>query len=507
MLATGFLSACQGIKSNELPTEEAYFDAYGRRCPTKHPCLKPTPAPTPAPSATPIPTSAPTPTPVASFPTPAPTSAPTPTPAPVASVPTPAPTPGPMVNGRSLVQATDFTYVGYYDDTHNGGDTGWGRTFTHRYVNGQLRFLTMDIDGSLVELAPPASLGGSVTKTNRWSIFPNVSGPYWLGDHKGIWWDEAGQRLWTTDATDYPDDFNASAPGSIYTRKLNPDGTISNLHHVNLENIPARRVYGGCQSIPASWRAQWGFEPYACGWGGYASRMGLGVSLGPTAYGIPDPNSFANDSYIPSSQIRTYMDHGAGITAGDWYASGAPTTYDRGVRNSDVINYYDGGDLRQNGTCATCNASMPTFQPLAGARWLSPSPDGLGRWVWGDSNWNTGMVIDNPRVYGFVTVPTLNSGKAWYGASALLTERKTFEIQVFDPAQFQQVSQGTRKPFDVKPASRVQINLPGLGSGFGAGTAFGSAAGATYDPVTNRIYIYGTLTPNYLNRIYIFQVR
>jgi hypothetical protein len=152
------------------------------------------------------------------------------------------------------------------------------------------------------------------------------------------------------------------------------------------------------------------------------------------------------------------MDHGSGTRFDDWYADRAPTSFDRGIRNRDVINYYDGGDPRAN------PATAPTGLPQGRAGWLSPAPDGVGRWVWGDSNHNTGMWIDTSRKHGFVTVPSFSSGRAWYGNSTLNTERMTFEMQVFDPTHFGEVIRGIRQPFNVQPSNRWPLTLPGLGA-------------------------------------------
>lgn len=240
--------------------------------------------------------------------------------------------------------------------------------------------------------------------------------------------------------------------------------------------------------------------------GGYASRVGQGLaaSLGPTAYTIPDPANFSNNSEIPIGQFEVVMDHSSGtVSSTDWYGDSFPTSFDRGVRNSDVINYYDGGDTRPN------PSTPPTSPPLPDARWLSPSPDGLGRWVWGDSNFNTGMWIETEDKVGFVTVPSLGCGIVYYGGSTLHRERTCFEFQIFSPYTFGESIEGLRQPWDVKPNSSLVIDLPGMGVG-GSGSN-SAVAGATYDSTTKRIYVYGlyaygTYPNNFGNRIYVYQV-
>ncbi len=403
-------------------------------------------------------------------------------------------------SGRGVLQASDFTYLGYYEVDLEGQNTVWTQTFTHRYVGGELRFLTLNLKRELVEFAAPAGLGGNVTVTNRWrSPFEGATWVIGDGSKIGIWWDQASHRLWSTDAIDYPDDKQMYDTANIATRTLNADGTISNLRRVSLEGIGARRVFGGCQAMPLAWRTQWGFLPFLCGWGGGTSRIGQGLSasLGPTAYGLPDPASVPNGSTFSKAQFRTYMEYP--FQSDDWYASGRPTVGDRGVRNSDVINYLDSGDPRMN------PSTPPIVPPSPGAKWLSPAPDSLGRMTWNDSFHNTGMAIDGAQLYGFALIGCFYGGKAYYMSSQTLNDKRVFELQIFDPAQWAEAAAGTRPPWNVKPVSRVMLNLPGLGAA--GNTVAGCPAGASYDPVSKRAYVYGTwVMPQDRNRVFVYDV-
>ncbi len=337
----------------------------------------------------------------------------------------------PAQAGKLLLGQPDFRYKGYYKVLRDGNyanlaELEYGQGFTHRYVNGQLRFLTMSFFGNvtgggyqLIEFAAPASIGGTVTaRTNHWSdIWAGTdlgSGGVWVG----LWFEQAKNRLWSTWGIDYPDDVAAAYTKSFVVRTLNDDGTISNVGGSwGLAGVQQRRVYGGVVGIPQWFQDLYGVAPYAAGWGGYASRMGLGVSMGPTFYAMPEPTAYpAGD--IPTSAFKTLMDHSSGTLGGDWYAAGHPVSFDRGVRNSNVKDDYD-----------TPN-------------WQSPAPDGLGRWTWGDSNWNTGCWIETPNRFGFVTVPKLCNGRTWYETSTLHCESQSAEIQVFDPREIGQVALG-----------------------------------------------------------------
>ncbi len=404
-----------------------------------------------------------------------------------------------QVNKRLLCES-DFRYVGYYRVYRDGNlnqlaELESGQGFTHRYVNGELRFLVLSFFGNvpgggnqLIEFAAPASLGGTVTtRTGHWPGYMDGTGlSKGGGKWMGLWYEQAKERLWTTWAVDYPSDLEATYTKSLVIRTLNSDGTVSNVQGPwGLEGIQQRRIYGGVQAIPQWFQNLYSVEEYAVGWGGYASRMSEGVSMGPTCYAIPEPTGYAIGD-IPASAFKTLTDHRSGTRMTDWYADGAPTSFDRGVRNSDVINGYE-----------------PPY-------WLSPAPDGLGRWVWGDSNWNTGCWIETATRFGFVTVPKFCNGQTWY-ASTLRCQRQSAEIQIFDPHHFGQAAQGARASWAIYPTSRWEISgdcarfgLLWGRSGFGPG---GGPAGATYDPITKRLYIYcvGGNT-NYNSYILIYDV-
>lgn len=399
--------------------------------------------------------------------------------------------------GVKVLAKGDFAYLGHYRVKRNGDfpDLNYGQGFTHRYVKGELRFLTYPFFGNvpgggyhLVEFAPPADLGGEVTaRTNHWpDIYPGIG---WGGNGawQGLWYEQEKERLWTTWAIDYPDDIQASYTTSLVVRKLNDDGTVSDLRGPwGLEGVQQRRIYGGVTGIPGWFQMKHGVGPYGAGWGGYASRMSLGVSLGPTFFAFPEPTAYPDSSDIPKADFKVLMDHGSGTVAQDWYAEGEPKTFDRGVRNTNVKNEYDSGS------------------------WTAPAPDGLGRWVWGDSAWNTGVWIDGPKKHGFVIVPKFASKRAWYEGSTLHCEEQTAEIQVFDPEKMAEVGAGQRQPWEMKPDARWEINDElkpfGLLGGIGGNSPAGGPGGASYDATTQRLYVYTVAGDQLDSFILVYQV-
>jgi hypothetical protein len=391
----------------------------------------------------------------------------------------------------NLLTPADFTYLGSYDIQTNGPATNLAQGLTGRRVNGDFRILSF-CDGRLDEISLAGKAFGSLitTPTRSWT---GLGG---LIDFKGFWWDEAKQRLWSNTLEPYDVNY---VPTQIYTRTLNDNGTVSNLHGpVSLDGIPAKRVFGGAQAVPAWFQTQYGVGPYMVGWGGGTSTVlqGGSASLGFTAYTMPDPALYSNGATVPIGQFRTIAE----------YTPGAGAGARRGVRVTIPINYMDGGDNRPNGTFNTA----PDFPPIAGAEWVSPRADGKGWMTIPDSYWNTGSWIDGPNKQGFVAILSAWSGKVWYMNSDYWCEKMKFELHIFDPSRFGEVLTGARAPHTVEPTHMIELNLPGLSNqGPRAQMTPGmSAGGATYDPVSKRLYILGLGVNGFssVNRLYTYQV-
>lgn len=419
---------------------------------------------------------------------------------------------------RPLLSSGDFTFLGSFDVQGNVAvDLPYGSGFTHRYVGGQLRFLTSPFNSyaaNVVEFAPVA-FGGTVNAlTNTWNeVFPAQwrGGAVW----RSIWWDEANQRLINTVALDYPQGgIPLDEERLITVGTLNADGSVTQGSQlVKLQGIGQRAVVGGLRKIPAWFSAQHGVGPYLAGFGGYTSLMGQGLvpSLGPFFAAIPDPAGFASSTEIPASQISVLADCRSGSVAQtDWYPQGQPTTFDRGVGSGPVTNYYDSGE---NGV-----ALPPTVAPTPPAYWQSPAPDGLRRWVWGDSHWSACDWIDNDAgtraKHGLVTVATLATGKAYYMDSTLNCDGRVAEIHVYDPADLAAVKAGTLQPWAVRPKTRLDISsiikqgCDALRARNGSGPD-GSIGGATYDATTGILWLmchWAINSAPYSARVYAFQV-
>lgn len=406
---------------------------------------------------------------------------------------------------RPLLGASDFTFLGSYTIAGSvGNGLCYLSGFALRRVSGQLRFLAVAWGGGdpypVEWVLPAGGFGQTVTqRINAWNGFWGDSKP--SGADLGLWWEDQGNgndgvgRMWSTQAHDYPDSSMLNYQHAIALRTLNNDGppsssTVSNYVGLQgLQGIGQRAIYGGVQPIPQWFREKYGVtQPYAAGWGGYTSLVaqGLTPSMGLMVCAIPDVSTYPNPTEgIPTSDFRVLADHRSGVSATDWYASGSPATMDRGQRNANVTNYYDGGEL---------GGQLPPVPPAADAQWLSPAPDGFGRMVWGDSFYNTGCWIDGPNKQGFVAVLTCAHGNAWYASSTLHSDSRDAELQIFDPDDFGKVLLGQKQPWNVQPVETKLLtpDLAPLGLLWPStgNQPAGGVAGAAVDRTTGILWLW-----------------
>jgi hypothetical protein len=371
-------------------------------------------------------------------------------------------------HAQSQVSASAVTYEGFRNVRTNGNNSTYGQALTHRYVNGELRFLTIAHPGILHEFSiSTTAFGGTITQTTgTWDLGPTKS----LNNFNGIWFEQAKNRLWVTSAQDYT---TTNHPAKITLISLGAGGVATTIKQFFL-NVPAKRVYGGCNAVPSALVAQLG-GPYVCGWGGYTSLVaqGGGASIGATMYAIPDPDTIASGA---TASARTILDHAA----------------TRGVRKTLPDNYFDGGDGRQN------PSSRPTTAPLSTAAWLSPNAEGLGWMTWGDSYYNTGVWIGTT----YASVASLCQGGCWYQSSTLAFDGRQFELHLWNGNTLGSNAQA-------RPSSMAELQFPrGNTRVWSGNSATGNIAGATYDAVTGRLYLIGFPfgTDDYTGRLYTYAI-
>lgn len=374
------------------------------------------------------------------------------------------------------MKATDLTLNNFSDVRTFGADTSYMRALTHRYVGGQLRFLTLTHTGILHEFAAPAIVGQKITATTaQWNIGQVC------GDFTGLWWDEAKQRLWVTASIDYGSS-SVYYPTRISTLTLGANGAVSNIKTVSLQGVTSKRAYGGVQPIPPSLQASLGGQ-YLIGWGGYTSlaQQTSRACMGPSLIAIPDIANFSGE--IPSSQFRVLLD-----TPAD----------QRGLRVTIPLNYFDSGDADPvTGKRRENPQTPPPYPPYSGAQWLSPNPQGLGWFTWGDCYYDNAAVIGDQLIMvaavsgvtgqktttvGGQVVP--GNGKAWYQGSTLKFDGRTQEVHVFNLASL--AGPQTR------PDSMAELALPrGIVGSWDGDVPMCNISGITFDANTQTLYLIG----------------
>ena len=422
-------------------------------------------------------------------------------------------------SGKTVLQESDFTYLGYYD-IDLGGSFCFGQGLTHRYVGGQLRFLAMGYDSGATfkypvsEFAAPASFSSTITTTtDAWAAPWGTKFGSGTGRYIGMYWDPVTETLFGTSGIDYPNDVEAVVPYSMAIGTIATGGVVSavvgkfGLH----ADISARRTYGGFVPIPSWFQSTYSTGAYGVGFGGYTSRMVVGPgSMGPVLYAIANPASLSDDTVFGAGNYKVLADHVSGTAqSSDWYATSM--TYDRGIRSiaSDYTNYIDNG---LNYT-SLGRAPIPGTDPIG--TW-NEAPDTTGRWQWTDSAFQTGVWIDLTTKHGFVIVPSLVTGKVWYQNSDIQYDGRTAEFQVFNPDHLGECSTGARQPYNVKPTnmwrpswSSLVPNFAGYGNGSG-GTQGETAAACTFDATTGRLYLRWTFAngtwPYTVDRILCWEV-
>jgi hypothetical protein len=374
----------------------------------------------------------------------------------------------PVLRGAGLV----LQYEDYREVRTNGNDSTYGQGLTHRYVDGELRFLTLtggQSGGVLHEFRLPEQGRVQTETTGRWNLRDTGA----LNDFVGIWFEQRLNRLWVTSARDYTAEAHRAKVTLI---DLGPDGRATVLKQFFLDQ-PAKRVYGGCQAVPDALIDRLG-GPYVCGWGGYTSLLmnGGNASLGPTMYAIPDPDTIEHGRTVDA---RTILD-------------AADAQSNRGVRLTIPQNYFDGGDRRSN------PPTRPTEPPRENADWLSPNRDGLGWMVWGDSYYNTGFWVGTT----FGAVASLCKGACWYQSSTLAFDGRQFELHLWN-------GETLGRDRLERPAAMFELDLPrGNERVWKGNVPTSNISGATYDATGRKLYLLGFPfgADDFTGRLYSFTV-
>jgi hypothetical protein len=265
-----------------------------------------------------------------------------------------------------------------------------------------------------------------------------------------------------------------------------------------LYGVQQRASMGKMGKVPTWAQSAYGFKSHITLSGGYASRMGYGVCLGPSFYSFDSPLNFLSTNSpvaitptIPQSSVQLLASTSSGTTDQDWYSEGYENrTRERGCRVSNVRNEY-GGWL-----------SKPDLQPPG-------DPNGWNRWTWGDTFGGSGNWIDNNEGtrnrHGIVLVQKLVTGRAVYQNSQLTQEGIAYEIAVYDPADLYAVKEDLLDEWKVRPKSIAVIPVSDITSDASLTSNGEPFFGATFDPITSRLYVM-IANQNLMARVLVYQV-
>jgi hypothetical protein len=370
--------------------------------------------------------------------------------------------PAPSAQGTATLQPSDVIYEGFRNVRTNGDASTYGKALTHRYVGGELRFLTLSHDGKLMEFrVSDTAFGGTVTSTTAtWQLPSGLT-----DDFTGIWYEQARERLWVTRTLDYGD------AGTFYPTRISVmslgSGGVSNVKTFSLQGVPSKQVFGGAQALPAWAQAELGCtgKPYLLGWGGYTSLLAQTspASVGPAMFCIPDPDSLSNGTTIPSSGFKTLLN----------------AVGNRGYRRTAYTNQVD--------------------QP--NDPWVGKNPDGSYYFTWHDSYYNTGMWIEGATKRGYVSIASLGTGTVRYANGGVQVDGTAFEMHIWNPTR---LDDGLL----TRPDSMTVLDLPRGNTRAWTDYGVGKVTGATYDATSGRMYLIGFPfgTDDYTGRLYSFVV-
>jgi hypothetical protein len=370
--------------------------------------------------------------------------------------PAPRQTGTPVVGGKGVLTANDFTYIGSFKMPVmvNGVDHQYGLGLTHRYVNGELHFLADT--ASVYEVVPAALVmdpksAGTARAVRSWG---DVAGTDSYGRTFGIYWDDQSQKLFWANGNEY----NTTAPynPSIgYCTLDDSTGVLTRRGIWQMNGRSCKMTMGGVTAIP-----KWFADAYTnkrrlgAGFGGYFSIANTGpVSMGPalTAFDPAEMNSVPSRSAIANTPIIGYPFNGS-----------AYSSPDRCHRDVDVINEYDGWDPR----------------------------NGVGYWTWSDMVYQGGVWIDTPKKSGLLFCPVLGNGRVYYYNSNINSDRSSHAWFMYDPVELSQVATGRKQQWEVQPRNWL-VQYPGMTyplGGFTGGSPF-MVMGVTWDATTQILYV------------------
>jgi hypothetical protein len=372
------------------------------------------------------------------------------------------------LNSKRVLSSTDFSYVGAFQVPLDvaGKGTAYSRGLTVRYVNGELRLVSMAYPDQVFEMAPPSVLAqapgdfqtGAVTRV--WgnvgaASYTKLNGPGSSAIY-GLYWDQTDRRLYWNGGNVYDIPYSGD-PSVGYSLLDDATGRVTSVGMWKV-GTSSKMTFAGVTAIPG-WFAQQYCEGrrLGAGFGGNWSGIAQGpASAGPALFAFNPPNisTQPTQSLLPSTNLVSYP-----------YNATPYTTPDRLHRDPDVINDFDNWNPR----------------------------DGVGYYTWTDLIWQNGVWIDTPTKSGFMLCLTLSNGRTWYQNSTIWAERASHAWYFYDPRALALVATGMKASDQIQPSERVAVQYPSSKfsyplSGWHDEPPF-IVTGTAYDPVGSRLYV------------------
>ncbi|MBL8821227.1 MAG: PKD domain-containing protein [Planctomycetia bacterium] len=390
---------------------------------------------------------------------------------------------------KPLLNQGDFTYLGSFNLPRSAN--GWSSAYTtggltHRYVNGNLQFLTTShvYSGGLVyEFNYPGIAQGTTlpraTVVRNWGDV--YTGNKWVGNDGGtsqisagaptygLYYDQNLGRLYWN----YGHWYNATHPNNPsmgYSILNDTTGIATGVGAWRLENRPEKFSRGGTLRIP-----QWFADEYTdgkslgVGFGGYFSIISSG-SFGPSLAAVNDPDINANPN-------RSALEN----TPLAGYPHGAPA---RGERNPNYYSTYDGG----------------AWNP----------ENGVGHWTWSDIIYGSATWIDNSNYGGLLYLAKTGTGNVYYQNSDRHASGFVYEWMIYNPKDLADVASGIKQQWEIQPQYRWVDNVLPSSQNPWSGDGLSQVGGVTFDSTTNRLYVLVNAVDRDLYesfpRMYVYQV-
>ena len=352
--------------------------------------------------------------------------------------------------------------------------------------------------------------------------------------HVGLSWLPSINRLCILQSIDYP---SKEYPVNAHFVELNEgEINVGDPKKISLKDRADRQCNSGIIEIPEGLKPFLNDYDYLVGFGGYHSRVGtFQASLGLTCFAIPNPVPYFKDSPpnpVPADDVGALISDYRILAVHDAYNRGVkkwhgyefvqtgintdyeknipwnegmggpvPSGYFKAIDKSGIIgpvNYFDGGDRRQNPGSDANPTGFPDFEPIKGNppyyNFTIPlqydvdhhSANTVFPWCWGDAY--VGGFIEYGKKRGFIQIMKSGAGKMFYYRSSGAgdeTSCSSCEAHIFDLDDLIAVSNGTKLPTQIQPMAIIPL-METLDY-FGSFTY--EKFNAAYDNVDKKLYI------------------